>query len=55
MIEEKDLTAEKLAAEVNCLMNDRERCRSIRERAYEAGCRSAADDMILWMEDLINE
>ena len=55
MIEEKDLTAEKLATEVNRLMNDKERCRSIREHAYEAGHREAADDMILWMEDLINE
>ena len=55
MIEEKDLTAEKLATEVNRLMNDKERCRSIREHAYEADHREAADDMILWMEDLINE
>lgn len=55
MIEEKDLTAEHLAETVNGLMKDEERRSKIRENAYRAGRREAAEDMISWMEELINE
>lgn len=55
MIEEKDLTAEHLAETVNGLMKDEERRSEIRENAYRAGRREAAEDMISWMEELINE
>lgn len=55
MIEEKDLTAEHLAETVNGLMKDDERRSKIRENAYRAGRREAAEDMISWMEELINE
>lgn len=55
MIEEKDLTAGHLAETVNGLMKDEERRSKIRENAYRAGRREAAEDMISWMEELINE
>ena len=55
MIEEKDLTAEKLADEVNRLMRDGEKLDEIRRNAFEAGRRDAAGQMIAWMEELINE
>lgn len=55
MIEEKDLTAEKLAEEVNRLMRDGDKLDEIRRNAFEAGRRDAAGQMIAWMEELINE
>ncbi|MBE6128528.1 MAG: UDP-N-acetylglucosamine--N-acetylmuramyl-(pentapeptide) pyrophosphoryl-undecaprenol N-acetylglucosamine transferase [Erysipelotrichaceae bacterium] len=55
MIEEKDLTAERLAGEVNRLMENEEERQRIRANAYQAGRREAADDMIKWMEELVNE
>ena len=55
MIEEKDLTPQRLADEVNSLMKDEKRRSEIRENAYQAGRRNAAEDMISWMEELIDE
>ncbi len=55
MIEEKDLSAERLADEVNRLMKDTDRLDEIRRNAWQAGRRDAAGQMIAWMEELINE
>ena len=54
MIEEKDLTAEKLADTVNSLMRDPEKLDQMRKNAYAAGQRDAAEKMIACMEELVN-
>ncbi len=54
MIEEKDLTASKLADTVNFLMHNEQKRNSLKENAYKLGKRNAAYEMISWMEELIN-
>lgn len=54
MIEEKDLTAEKLADTVNFLMQNEEKRKQMKQNAYELGKPNAAYDMIDWMEELIH-
>lgn len=55
MIEEKDLTADKLADTVNFLMHNEEKRKSLKDNAYKLGKRDAAYKMISWMEELVNE
>ncbi len=52
MIEEKDLTAQKLADTLNGLMKDPQRIEQMKENARAAGKVHAADEMIAWMEEL---
>lgn len=54
MIEEKDLTASKLADTVNLLMRNEKKRNSMKENAYQQGKRDAAYEMISWMEELVN-
>ncbi|MBR3357051.1 MAG: UDP-N-acetylglucosamine--N-acetylmuramyl-(pentapeptide) pyrophosphoryl-undecaprenol N-acetylglucosamine transferase [Solobacterium sp.] len=52
LLEEKDLTPEKLAAELNALMKDDAKRAVLRENTKKAGRRDAAYRMIEWMEEL---
>lgn len=54
MIEEKDLSAAKLAQEINMLVNDEQRREKIRENALKAGRTDAAYKMIGLMEEMIH-
>lgn len=53
IIEEKDLTAEVLAAKVNELMADPDKLQQMREKTAAEGKTDAAVRMIEWMEELI--
>lgn len=52
MIEEKDLTPEKLSSTVNELMHEPQRLAAMRKNAAETGKPDAAYEMIRWMEEL---
>lgn len=54
MIEEKDLTAEKLADTINFLMHNEVKRNELKENAAKLGKTNAAYDMIEWMEELIH-
>lgn len=54
MIEEKDLSAEKLADTVNGLMKDPDRMKQMRENARRMGRTDAAEVICDWMEELVN-
>jgi UDP-N-acetylglucosamine--N-acetylmuramyl-(pentapeptide) pyrophosphoryl-undecaprenol N-acetylglucosamine transferase len=54
LLEEKDLTAEKLAGMVNELAKDPGRLETIRDNARKCGCTDAADKMIEWMQELVH-
>ena len=54
MIEEKDLTAEKLVSGMNRLMRD-DACRSrMKANASAMGTKDAAGQMVSWLEDIVN-
>ena len=55
LIEEKDLTKEKLAGALNGLMKDSELRRKLKENTKKAGRADAAYRMIAWMEELVHE
>lgn len=52
LLEEKDLSAEKLAQTLNALMKDPERRETLRRNTKKAGKADAAYRMIEWMEEL---
>ena len=52
LIEEKDLNASVLAAEVNRIMADDELRRQMRDNAYRLGKRNAAEEMVRWMKEI---
>ena len=52
LMEEKDLTAEKLATRVNALMKDTEHLRQMKEKAASLGKRDAAEQMIRLCREL---
>ncbi len=54
MIEEKDLTASKLADTVNLLMHNESKRNEMKQKAFQQGKRDAAYEMISWMEELVN-
>ena len=54
MIEEKNLTAAKLADTVNFLMHNEKKRDALKKNAYMQGKRDAADQMIAWMEEIVN-
>lgn len=54
MIEEKNLTAAKLADTVNFLMHNEKKRDALKKNAYMQGKRNAADQMIAWMEEIVN-
>ena len=54
IIEEKDLSAKSLADKINALMKDENSRINMKNKAYEMGRRDAADQMINWMEELVN-
>ena len=54
MIEEKDLTKEKLTDTVNGLMKDPVRMKKMRENARGLGRTDASEQMIRWMEELVH-
>lgn len=54
LLEEKDLTAEKLAGMVNELAKDPGKLETIRDNARKCGCTDAADKMIEWMQELVH-
>ena len=54
MIEEKNLTAAKLADTVNFLMHNEKKRDALKKNAYMQGKRYAADQMIAWMEEIVN-
>jgi len=53
MIEEKDLTKERLSSEINSLMKDEAKRKEMKENALKSGNTGAAQDMIAWMEELL--
>ncbi len=55
MIEEKDLTAELLAEQVNSLMKNKERRSLLSDNALKMSTPDAADRMIDWIEELISK
>lgn len=54
MIEEKDLNAHILASAVNTLMKDDQARESMKKECFALGKRDAAEQLIVWMEELIN-
>ena len=54
MIEEKNLTAAKLADTVNFLMHNEKKRDALKKNTYMQGKRDAADQMIAWMEEIVN-
>ncbi|MEE8807035.1 MAG: undecaprenyldiphospho-muramoylpentapeptide beta-N-acetylglucosaminyltransferase [Lactimicrobium sp.] len=54
MLEEKDLSAERLADMVNDLMKDDDRLHAMAQNALATGRRDAADQMIAWMKELVH-
>ena len=54
MIEEKDLTPQKLADTVNELMHDKQKLNTIKNNAKSLGCPDAGWQMIDWIEEILN-
>ena len=53
LIEEKDLTAKRLADEVNALLEDKQRLEDMKANAKALGKENAAYDMIAWLKELV--
>ena len=52
LIEEKDLTASKLAAEISRIMADDELRKQMKENAFRLGRRNASEDIYNWMKEI---
>ena len=54
MIEEKELSPKLLAATVNMLVHDKEKCNKLKENAHKLAKVDAADRMIDWIEEVLH-